>query len=553
MGKVKKAAGDTNVKPKKPSYNGRILEEAVKKVLQDDWSIYKAAKFYAIPWTTLKENVVKSTEHFDCNTNVLNKFVLGKVGRPFALPSALEVKLASYIIKMQEYGFGLTVKQIRKLAYTIAVKGAAKRFSSANKTAGKKWFCGFKKRFNLTLRKPENLSRYRASCTNPTLLQQFYDCLEKLLDEHNLRNCPSQIWNCDETGLMFVTTTGSKIVTSVGKKFVYRRVYAERGTTTTVLACANAAGKSGPLLIIFKGVQNIPALKTGAHCDAMVEVTPKGWINSELFLRWMQKFIESLPPARPVLLVMDSHASHLSPEALQMAEDNRIILLTFPSHTTHVLQPLDVSVYRSLKVAWSSELDMQMRKNPGKIPSRYEFHGLFNPCYEKSFSPQIIRAGFQKTGIFPFNRNAISPEAMAPSAVSEKPVPENTPNLNNEREPLAPLVIPMCEPNTPGNSRRKSQSAKVHTVSPTSSTDPGSDQSGMSSRPRVRCSRNTRTSDEENSLCSGCDLDYKHDMRKKTGAQWIQCCFCLQWYHNKCEGLADDFEEDVYMCSQCAD
>lgn len=82
MGKVKKAAGDTNVKPKKPSYNGRILEEAVKKVLQDDWSIYKAAKFYAIPWTTLKENVVKSTEHFDCNTNVLNKFVLGRWAGP---------------------------------------------------------------------------------------------------------------------------------------------------------------------------------------------------------------------------------------------------------------------------------------------------------------------------------------------------------------------------------------------------------------------------------------------------------------------------------------
>jgi hypothetical protein len=87
----------------------------------------------------------------------------------------------------------------------------------------KKWYKPFRERFNLTLRRPENLSRYRASCANPVLIQEFYECLEKALDEHDLRNCPDRIWNCDETGIMFVIS-GSKIVTSVGKKLVYQRV-----------------------------------------------------------------------------------------------------------------------------------------------------------------------------------------------------------------------------------------------------------------------------------------------------------------------------------------
>jgi hypothetical protein len=74
--------------------------------------------------------------------------------------------------------------------------------------------------------------------------------------------------------------------------------------------------------MIFKGVQNIPALKDGAHLDATVGVSPKGWITSELFQKWLEQFIKSLPPARPVLLLVDSHVSHLSPEALQTAEEN---------------------------------------------------------------------------------------------------------------------------------------------------------------------------------------------------------------------------------------
>jgi hypothetical protein len=96
--------------------------------------------------------------------------------------------------------------------------------------------------------------------------------------------------------------------------YIYRRVDAERTTTTTILCCANAGGKSSEVLIIFKNMQNILALKDGAHLDAAVGVSPKDLITSELFLKWLEQFIRSLPPAWPAFLHMDSHAFHLSPE-----------------------------------------------------------------------------------------------------------------------------------------------------------------------------------------------------------------------------------------------
>ena len=43
---------------------------------------------------------------------------------------------------------------------------------------------------------------------------------------------------------------------------------------------------------------------------------------------------------------MDGYGSH---DTFEYCENHNIIPLTFPSHTTHLLQPLDVCVFQPLK------------------------------------------------------------------------------------------------------------------------------------------------------------------------------------------------------------
>ena len=70
-----------------------------------------------------------------------------------------------------------------------------------------------------------------------------------------------------------------------------------------------------------------------------------GFINSDIFYQWFTKcFIPHCGKARPVLLVMDNHDSHVSIETVQAALDNEMVLVGLPAHTTHILQPLDVKV-----------------------------------------------------------------------------------------------------------------------------------------------------------------------------------------------------------------
>ena len=398
-----------NSTKKEGKYSKEVIHHAVRKVLDQQWSIYKSAKHHSIPWSTLKDYVRRCEGESDA-------VEIKKVGRPFALSKTTEISLVKYVINMQELGFGLTVNRIRHIAYSLAEKEFASNnkpfpFSTEKKSASWKWWRDFSRRYNLCLRTPENLSQYRANNSNRELLNDFYEKVSKVYETFPNGINPSQIWNCDEAGLSYVVKSG-RVVTRIGKRYVYNRVIADKAETHTVLPCINAAGEFGPTLLIFKGARMIEGLKVGALPNVTVAVSQSGWINSELFLTWFQKFIQGISSARPVVLFMDSHASHISPEVIAMASANNIIIITFPSHTSHLLQPLDVAVYRPLKLAWQKYLRQFQEGNPLRRPGRFDFHGMFNPAFLESFSRQNLISGFSKAGIFPLNRMAVPDVAL---------------------------------------------------------------------------------------------------------------------------------------------
>ncbi len=79
------------------------------------------------------------------------------------------------------------------------------------------------------------------------------------------------------------------------------------------------------------------SMQNGAVPGTVFKVSDTGWITFEFF-------IKSIPPARPVLLIEDGHGSHVTLDVIDLARKNDIHLLSLPSHTSHILQPLDIGV-----------------------------------------------------------------------------------------------------------------------------------------------------------------------------------------------------------------
>ena len=140
-----------------------------------------------------------------------------------------------------------------------------------------------------------------------------------------------------------------------GKKSIYARTSGEKGNTTTVLCCANAAGEYVTPYIIFKGTRSNPALGKGAPYGSVIRLSKSGWIDNELFLDWMKHFNSQRKKTSDgaTLLILDGHSSHMSIDCLKYSQEHNIVMLCLPAHCTHFLQPLDRTVYKSLKSNWN--------------------------------------------------------------------------------------------------------------------------------------------------------------------------------------------------------
>ena len=208
-----------------------------------------------------------------------------------------------------------------------------------------------------------------------------------------------QIFNADETGISKVHKPRMKVLAKRGQKMVWSLTSGERGCTHTVMVCGSAARYVVSPVVILPRARMNDSLKVGAPPGTHLEVSPKGWINHEIFLRWLDFFILSIPSARPILLLHDSHSSHISIEVIQKARENNIHLLCQPAHGTHILQPLDMSVMSSLKLPFSKACKDFLAKNPGRVITEYDISGILGKAWLQALSPSKAMSGFCKTRI----------------------------------------------------------------------------------------------------------------------------------------------------------
>ena len=111
-----------------------------------------------------------------------------------------ENELSDYLIQTQKEGYGLTPKLLKELAFSYAQYNGIKMLLSwlKNRCAGPDWFRNFMKRHpRLSLRKPESTSIARAASLNHPVMENFYDQVEELYDEHHFTD--DEVFNIDET------------------------------------------------------------------------------------------------------------------------------------------------------------------------------------------------------------------------------------------------------------------------------------------------------------------------------------------------------------------
>jgi hypothetical protein len=208
----------------------------------------------------------------------------------------------------------------------------------------------------------------------------------------------------------------------------------------SLLACICADGTKLPPLLTYQG-ESYDLLDSWVEDfhegdQACFAATANGWSCDKLGLEWLQKifhpYTKNKAGNRRRLLIVDGHSSHVNLKFIDWADQHRIILLILPPHSTHRLQPLDVSLFSPLATAYSNQITKLMSDSFGLVSiTKREFWPLFKVAWETSFTEENIKSGFSKTGIWPYN-----PDVVLSRIRPAEPQSEPTPAIGIECTPM---------------------------------------------------------------------------------------------------------------------
>ncbi|XP_054259387.1 uncharacterized protein LOC128984126 [Macrosteles quadrilineatus] len=415
------------------------MEAAVREVVDDGIGLRRTALKYDIDKMTLQRYVKKflsknaepSSMTFEPNYHQQQVFTKQE-----------ETMLAEYLKKASRLHHGLSTVGCRQLAFKFASRNNKKYPASwdENQIAGVDWYRSFMKRNpTLTIRKPEATSIARNSSFNAVNVGAFFDNLENVLAKHKLG--PEAIWNIDETGVTTVHRP-AKIIAERGIKQVGQTTSQERGTLVTVCNAINAIGNYIPPFIILPRVNVKEYMYIGAPPGSVGVGHAKhsGWMTQDNFIQFLDHFVKHVKCSKEnkVLMLMDNSETHISLDIIDLAKKSGIILLTFPPHTSHRLQPLDVAVYAPFKGACDRAAQQWLLNHPGTPMTIYNIGEVVGAAFPVSFTPKNIISGFQATGIHPFKREVFTDEDFLPASTTDRPNPEASEGNSSDQQPTGP-------------------------------------------------------------------------------------------------------------------
>ncbi|CAG4936820.1 unnamed protein product [Parnassius apollo] len=508
------------------------MKEAVNKVQNKELTLRKAAEIFAVPFTSLQRRVT------------LSRGIIKRRGGQPALDENAEKKLADRLLHLASRGFGITPKAVRKYAFEFAERQNIKhKFDRNAGMAGQDWFHRFMQRNKkLTIRKPEGLSRARGK--------------------------PECVYNVDETG-MPLSNRSPNIIAQKGAKDVVSMTSVERGENVTVLACMNAAGQYIPPFVLFKGVRKRDDFLLGMPPGTEVAMTENGWVTEEAFKLWLQHFNRYRTPGK-VVLILDGHASHTSYSVVDLCDSFEIELVLLPPHTSHALQPLDVSFFKPLKTYYHQQATAWQHSHPNQGITKVAFGALFQRAWNQAATVGNATKGFEKTGIFPLNANAIpdhkfivpstssqqSDEAQAPTCaeiIKEiLPSPLKSPIASKRIRKVSKLALHLTSPQNKTTLLEKEAKKKFKVDNKTKENKEkavGKENTMKKMKNKAKLAIKIKSSSPKHREwhCIYCSEIFVHPPSE----DWIQCNACEEWCHEKCADMGE--EKGPYICELCAD
>ena len=134
---------------------------------------------------------------------------------------------------------------------------------------------------------------------------------------------------------------------------------------------------------------------------------------------------------------MNDHSNHVNLRFISKCDELRILLMILPPHSTHRLQPLDVSLFSPLAAYYTKGLNSMINNSLGTVNmSKRAFWSIFWPVWQQAFTEKNIASAFRKTGIW-----SCDSDVVLNKIIKKKTPEENTDDLQASKTPMTGRAV----------------------------------------------------------------------------------------------------------------
>ncbi|KAF2188420.1 DDE-domain-containing protein [Zopfia rhizophila CBS 207.26] len=131
---------------------------------------------------------------------------------------------------------------------------------------------------------------------------------------------------------------------------------------------------------------------------------------------------------------MDGHSSYCSAKFETFARNNGIIPLWLPSHSSHILQPLDVACFSVVKRLYREGVEQLARSGQHHVTID-DFLQIYAVARPQALSSSNVESAFQATGIVPYNPDEVLDKLGALRITTPDPVLPSSSTISVDNTP----------------------------------------------------------------------------------------------------------------------
>ncbi len=328
----------------------------------------RSAAIYGIPASTLLDRRNGKPSRRDCEPNSKK------------LTKLEEEVIIQHILDLDTRGFAPSYRAISDMAnHLLSARGGA--------PVGIKWPTNFVKRTpTIKARLNRKYDYQRAKCEDPIIIGAWFELVRNTLQKYGIAE--EDIYNFDEAGCQMGVISTAVVITGAERRSRPKTVQPGNREWVTIIQGVNCQGWAIPPFIIFAGKNHLSAWyeEEGIPYDWVISLSENGWTTNKIGLDLLKHFdMHTKDRTTGVyrLLIFDGHESHNSLQFKLYCEENKIITLCMPPHSSHLLQPLDVGCFAPLKKAYGHQIQSLMRNYIHHI-TKLEFIPAIQSCIQDS-------------------------------------------------------------------------------------------------------------------------------------------------------------------------